>query len=257
MLARGAQGPEVVRLQRRLRALQWQDVIVDGQFGLYTDCAVRLQQLDLGLKADGVVGPITERALARAHPEGTQKAVDVRLPVAYRTQRDNRYAPSSTCNVTSFAMALSHLGVQDPTGKQLEDRLYEMITSPDGVAYATKNFPWAIGKNSLWTVHGMLTWAAAQLGVKSRFLTTASWSDVLHQLNGKRPVVLSARFTASGHIVCVSGCGGSGDVLIVDDPWGDWNHGYRERDGSDRVYTQQDLREIGCEDGRIWAHFFE
>ncbi len=121
MLARGAEGPNVVTLQRSLRALGWQDVIVDGKFGLYTDCAVRQEQQRLDLRADGVVGPITGRELLTAQPVLGRTAVRVRLPVTFRSQRDNRYAPSSTCNVTSFAMALSYLGVPEPRGMQLED----------------------------------------------------------------------------------------------------------------------------------------
>lgn len=257
MLARGAEGPEVVALQRTLRQLGWRDVIVDGKFGLYTDCALRQDQKRLGLRPDGLVGPITEQVLKTAVPALGRTAVSVRLPVTFRPQRDNLYAPSTTCNVTSFAMALNLLGVAEPPGKQLEDHLYELINSPAGKAHAAKAFPWAVGKVSLWTVHGMLTWAAEQMGVRSRFTTTGTWGEIQAQLLRRRPVVLSAKFTASGHVVCLSGFGGAPDVLVVDDPWGDWNHGYRSRDGSDRAYSVQELEGIGCKNGQIWVHYFE
>lgn len=256
MFARGAVGPDVAQLQQRLTALGWTGVAADGNFGLITDCATRQQQRAMGLTPDGIVGPATQAALVTASPASGRTPVQQRLPFRYRSQRDNVHAPSSTCNVTSYAMVLnSMLSVADPPGKQLEDALYELITSPEGEAYAKRNFPWAVGKVALWTVHGMLVWAAAEYKVKAVFSTNRTWSQIARELRHGGPVVLSGRFTASGHIVVLSGLADD-RTFIVEDPWGDWNRGYRDTNGASRVYTRESLQPICGNDGSVWAHFF-
>ncbi|NCY03618.1 MAG: hypothetical protein EBX36_12105 [Planctomycetia bacterium] len=179
----------------------------------------------------------------------------MRTETRWRSQRDNVHMPSSTCNVTSYATALSILGVADPPGKQLEDALYEAIVSPAGEAYARHAFPWAVDTTALWTVHGMLVWAASQYGVRAEFSTQRRWSDITRELERGRPVVFSGKFTSSGHIVVLNGIADA-KTFIVQDPWGDWNRGYRETNGASRIYTQESLTGIVGLDGSLWAHFF-
>ena len=59
----GSRGSAVVDLQRRLAAAGFSAGAADGIFGSRTDAAVRLFQRARGLKADGVVGPLTWGAL--------------------------------------------------------------------------------------------------------------------------------------------------------------------------------------------------
>lgn len=67
LLYRGARGPQVVELQRRLRyayAAYAGGVEIDGLFGPETEAAVReFQRRTSGLKVDGIVGPATAAAL--------------------------------------------------------------------------------------------------------------------------------------------------------------------------------------------------
>ena len=58
-LRRGDMGAHVMNLQRLLGGL-----VVDGQFGIVTEQAVRRFQQSKGLKVDGIVGPVTWAALA-------------------------------------------------------------------------------------------------------------------------------------------------------------------------------------------------
>jgi putative chitinase len=59
-------GPSVTALQQALLAKGFDPHGTDGEFGPATELAVRSFQQSLGLAADGVVGPITARALGLA-----------------------------------------------------------------------------------------------------------------------------------------------------------------------------------------------
>jgi predicted chitinase len=61
-----ASGPQVRKLQRRLKALGYDVGSVDGVFGASTDRCLKAFQRDHGLSADGVVGPATNAALLGA-----------------------------------------------------------------------------------------------------------------------------------------------------------------------------------------------
>ena len=56
-------GSKIRRIQRRLDALGFGPIAVDGEFGPKTDAAVRRFQKARGLAVDGVVGPKTQAAL--------------------------------------------------------------------------------------------------------------------------------------------------------------------------------------------------
>jgi len=69
-LRQGARGEAVRELQRNLNvhraAVGLSPIAVDGAFGPRTEAAVREFQRGAGLSVDGVVGPVTTAALARA-----------------------------------------------------------------------------------------------------------------------------------------------------------------------------------------------
>ena len=56
-------GSKIRRIQRRLVALGFGPIDVDGVFGPQTDAAVRRLQQTRGLTVDGIVGPQTQSAL--------------------------------------------------------------------------------------------------------------------------------------------------------------------------------------------------
>ena len=62
-IAWGDRGPDVTRIQQRLRQYGYMDAPADGIFGQATYDAVVWFQRKNGLKADGVVGPATAAAL--------------------------------------------------------------------------------------------------------------------------------------------------------------------------------------------------
>ncbi|HEY9650879.1 MAG TPA: peptidoglycan-binding protein [Coleofasciculaceae cyanobacterium] len=65
VLRYGMQGPAVVQLQERLKALGFFSGLVDGIFGTETQTAVKAAQQKFTLQPDGIVGSDTWRALLR------------------------------------------------------------------------------------------------------------------------------------------------------------------------------------------------
>jgi N-acetylmuramoyl-L-alanine amidase CwlA len=59
----GSQGDAVKTLQRALTKLRYYDGLIDGVFGSDTMKAVKAFQTSKGLVADGIVGPVTWKAL--------------------------------------------------------------------------------------------------------------------------------------------------------------------------------------------------
>lgn len=62
----GDTGTQVAVLQRALTSLGFSTGKADGQYGPATTSAVKRYQTSVGLKADGILGPVTLRALVNA-----------------------------------------------------------------------------------------------------------------------------------------------------------------------------------------------
>ncbi|WP_419880690.1 L,D-transpeptidase family protein [Peribacillus sp. B-H-3] len=63
VLKKGSKGPEVKSLQSRLSSLGYSTKGIDGIYGANTVSAVKKFQIANGLKADGIAGPATKKAL--------------------------------------------------------------------------------------------------------------------------------------------------------------------------------------------------
>ena len=73
-------GQDVTELQQRLRYLGFYKDPADGNFGLFTQAAVKAFQACAGLASNGVVGPATVAAISRASPGSVAQCFQVISP---------------------------------------------------------------------------------------------------------------------------------------------------------------------------------
>lgn len=143
--------------------------------------------------------------------EAFERQAGVKLRVPFKSQLDNWYNPTGSCNVTSLAMVLEFLGAERGSSEgQFEDELY---------SYAL---------DSGYSRHSPLDLAqiVRDYGCKDDFVTDASLQEVRHWIDSGNPAVIHGYFTSFGHIVTVVGYDDAG--LIVHDPYGEWfATGYR------------------------------
>ncbi|MDR4945216.1 C39 family peptidase [Neobacillus cucumis] len=106
ILKRGSRGPSVTELQRKLTSLGYNTKGIDGIFGVNTENAVRQFQKARHLQVDGIVGPVTEKALGAKIPNSS-----IVLNVTLINQMA---APrlKNGCEMTSLAMVLNYHGVK-------------------------------------------------------------------------------------------------------------------------------------------------
>lgn len=242
---RGTRGRDITGLKKLLRELGLTMTNSD-LFDLQTEAGVRTAQEKLGLEKDGIVGPKTWRELLekqKLFERATDPIKWVKI-TPYYPQRDNEYHPGGTCNVTSLAMVLAYHGVVPTEADQLEDELFLRLQKPDAIAEFNRSYP-GLKKMGYKPrhVHGMLGWLARRYGFSWSFSDKCSRPDLVNFGKQVGPMIISGRFTSSGHIITLVGMTLLND-LIVHDPWGDWNSGYRARDGKYRIYNREAMEDV-------------
>jgi len=222
-------------------------------FTLETEASIRHFQTENGLANDAIVGTRTQRALDQASERTLDQASEIEdiapipllLSVPYFSQRDNLYEPGSTCNITSLAMLMAHKTQAFGINKehQLEDSLYKELHSEKALTYFKHRYP-VLEKQGYdpENVHAMLVWVAKQQGFKPTY-STYSIGDFYKILSNDKPMLVTGNFTGAGHIVTIVGYTCNMD-FIVNDPWGDWNTGYKEKDGEHVIYKKEAISEV-------------
>jgi peptidoglycan L-alanyl-D-glutamate endopeptidase CwlK len=146
VLRRGAEGPDVELLQRRLAEAGFSPGRIDGRFGAGTEAALLAFQRAQGLLADGVAGPVTWQALRRG--EGRLADLSDRITVnlvaelfPFTPLRPIRqHLPAVLAGLRAFGLtdkpmllvALATIRAESEGFAPVEEAVSRLNTSPDG-----------------------------------------------------------------------------------------------------------------------------
>jgi len=203
--------------------------------------------------------------------------INVSAHTPYHTQVNNALYPLSTCNTTSAIMWLLDCGVpfEVPAEVQPEDHLTAITELPEAYALMRQVDPAAERRGyKPRMVHACLDWAVNRLAGREvmRFRTDATYEWLVAELAAGRAALLSGIFTRQGHVVCLVGVRSRQDRAelaeacrvrldeidgwIVDDPFGDYHTGYKDRHGNDVFFAFDELDRLTRElyRNRKWAH---
>lgn len=174
---------------------------------------------------------------------GDKLPEEMNLPITWFSQLDNKFKPTGTCNVTSVAMCLYYYGIRpQKRNQQLEDELFLLVESKGWDRH----------------VHEHLRRLFIEYGVFDEFKMDATWDEVKLHLANKKPVVISGKFTSSGHILVLRGYDDKG--FWVNDPNGEFFHsGYRTDLSGENLHYSYKLVQSKSYSGTdaTWAHFPE
>lgn len=163
----------------------------------------------------------------------------VKLNVPFKSQLDNEFNPTGTCNVTSIAMSLAYFGVQPQGVDQLEDELFQYMQrqglsrhSPADLARVVRDY-----------------------GKKDDFTVWGTFERCRDHLAAGNPCVIHGYFTSFGHIIVLVGYDDKG--FIVHDPYGEWfSSGYRTDLSGEFLHYSYGLIQRTCiPDGQFWVHY--
>nr|WP_010132707.1 C39 family peptidase [Microbulbifer agarilyticus] len=195
-----------------------------------------------------------------ACPEGKQQAdttsacrsVSERSEIPYWSQLDNENEPLRTCSLTSMAMITDFFGVTNPQklGMRTPDYLHQYFGGVLQTVPALRD-----GFNQL----------AEEMGspVRNHGRENGTIDELRSLASRGIPTIIHGWFTASGHIVVVTGF--DGEHYTVHDPFGRWN---REKWGSydtsvsgEGVRYPREAFEFAINDNGtgddLWLHVFK
>jgi uncharacterized protein YvpB len=224
------------------------ETIGDGQSFILNNYEVDRNHVRITLRHDSfkgskvwyVYGPHAEIFEGNKRVYPNPKPQTVKLNVPYKSQLDNYYNPTGSCNVTSLAMCMQYVGIprRDNIG-QYEDELYEYALY-NGLS---RHDPYDLAK------------IVRDYGGKDTFKENATIEEVQDWLAGGNPAVIHGYFTSFGHIIVVVGYTPWG--FYVHDPYGEWfPTGYRtDLRGDYLQYSYNLIRTTCIPDGSFWVHF--
>lgn len=177
------------------------------------------------------------------------------LDIPYLSQRDNKYNPSGSCNVTSIAMCLSYHGIKgDNSSPQLEDQLY------------TRCENWGLSRHDPNDLKELIERSyngeSNRPYILDNFTAYGTFLDIKQAINNNIPCVVHGYFTRFGHIITVIGYDDKG--FIVNDPWGEFHYdGYDTEVSGEKLHYSYKLIAEVCspesinEPKNIWLHRIE
>jgi hypothetical protein len=196
----------------------------------------------------------------------------------YCTQINNKLIPFQSCNTTSAIMALDAAGVRYPitAGEQPEDSFTRRLQQPDAWVRFREKYPWAVKAGLIpQNVSGMLAWGINQFVGRAvdYFTINGTLQKMCWILMQGRPLIMSGKFTDSGHFVAVVGFATKQNreeiqsatsidlsrivAIIVDDPYGNYYTRYQDHRGNNihfELDVFHDLTNVSNADGNKWMH---
>jgi hypothetical protein len=158
--------------------------------------------------------------------------------VPYRSQRNNAYSPSGSCQNTCLSMLLQYYGLP---------------VEPD---YLTRRWNTSVGQTpngAEWLFNTLAS--ENDLGVRATGSQATTMDDIEAAVDDDVPVMTFGWFTSSGHIVVVVGY--DDDTVYAHDPYGTWNERYRgghRAGGGDYVaYDRDAFVQAVAPDGYVWT----
>jgi hypothetical protein len=158
--------------------------------------------------------------------------------VPYRSQRDNYYTPSGSCQNTCISMLLGHYGLTVDPDSLTERWGTDDGQTPSGAEYLFETLAWENG-----------------LEVRANSSQSTTMDDIEAAVDADTPVMTFGWFTPSGHIVVVVGY--DDDTIYAHDPYGTWNeryYGTHTAGGGDTVaYDRDAFEQAVAPDGYVWT----
>ncbi|WP_269530785.1 C39 family peptidase [Chitinimonas sp. BJYL2] len=171
--------------------------------------------------------------------------------VPYWSQLDNQYEPLATCSITSMAMITDFFNLTDPEqlNRRTPDYLYERFGKRGDVASLAAVF------NTIAQEKGS--------PLRDKGYVNGTITQLQQLAAAGKPTIIHGWFTASGHILVVTGY--DGQNYTVNDPYGQWNGkkfgGYDTSvSGKGLKYSKRNFERVITDNGRgtdLWLHVFE
>ena len=175
-------------------------------------------------------------------------------------------------------MALKAAGIRIdcPDDIQPEDQMTAVLNTPAAWDLFRAKYAWAIRAGFMpQNVSGMLAWGINQFTGRNvdHFTTQGTLQQMCWLLMHDKPLIMSGKFTESGHFVAVMGFVSKQDkseiqkmtdidlnritAVIVDDPYGNYYSRYKDHRGNDIHFALDlfhELTNASNVDGGKWMH---
>lgn len=170
------------------------------------------------------------------------------------TQRDNKIRPSGTCNFTAAANCLDYL--QIPIDENVRKKFSEYTQTEDILSAFSET-----KESHVWFKNIYPQFNAKESDVRPRHFSemvawvvnrctgffVANWEirtfdEIVAAVEAKKPVVVSGKFTASGHFIALKGIAPDKTFFWVDDSWGDYYSSYKKTNGHNLRYMTAHVR---------------